>query len=104
MRRARGLDGGLEGKRVIVQGLGNVGHHAARCLVEEEGARLTGVIEHDGALLSDAGLAPEALAEHLARCGGLAGFPGARFVADGASVLEAECDILVPAAIEGQIT
>ena len=99
-----GLDGGLEGKRVIVQGLGNVGHHAARCLVEEEGVRLTGVIEHDGALLSDAGLAPEALAEHLARSGGLAGFPGARFVADGASVLEAECDILVPAAIEGQIT
>ena len=99
-----GLAGGLEGKRVIVQGFGNVGFHAARCLTEEEGVRLVGVIEHDGALLSDAGLAPGALAEHRARTGGLRGFPGAHFVADGASVLEADCDILVPAAIESQIT
>ena len=92
-----GLKGDLEGKRVIVQGLGNVGFHAARCLTEEEGVRLIGVIEHDGAVLSDTGLAPKALAEHLARTGGVGGFPGARFVADGASVLEAECDILIPA-------
>ena len=99
-----GLDGDLEGKRVIVQGLGNVGFHAARCLTEEAGVRLIGVIEHDGAVLSDAGLAPDALAEHRARIGGVKGFPGARFVADGASVLEAECDILIPAAIESQIT
>ncbi len=99
-----GLEGGLESKRVIVQGLGNVGFHAARYLTEEEGVRLVGVIERDGALLSDSGLAPGALAEHRARTGGLGGFPGARFVADGASVLEADCDILVPAAIESQIT
>ena len=99
-----GLTGGLEGKRVIVQGLGNVGFHAARSLTEEEGVRLVGVIEHDGALLSDTGLAPAALAEHRARTGGLRGFPGARFIADGASVLEADCDILIPAAIESQIT
>ena len=99
-----GLDGGLDGKRVIVQGLGNVGYHAARYLTEEEGVRLTGVIEHDGAVLSDAGLAPEQIAQHLSRTGGLKGFPGARFVADGGSVLEADCDILIPAAIESQIT
>ena len=99
-----GLDGGLAGKRVIVQGLGNVGYHAAKYLVEEEGVRLTGVIERDGAVLSDTGLAPEQLAEHLSQTGGLEGFPGARFVADGASVLEVDCDILIPAAIESQIT
>ena len=81
-----------------------MGYHAAKCLIEEAGVRLTGVIEHDGAVLSDTGLAPEALAEHRARTGGVEGFSGARFVADGASVLEAECDILIPAAIESQIT
>ena len=99
-----GLKGGLEGKRIIVQGLGNVGFHAARFLTEEEGVRLVGVIEHDGALLSDTGLDPRALAEHRTRTGGFEGFPGAQFVADGASVLEADCDMLIPAAIESQIT
>ena len=99
-----GLDGGLEGKRVIVQGLGNVGFHAAKYLVEEEGVRVVGVVEHDGAVVSEAGIAPAALAEHLASSGGVEGFPGARFVANGASVLEADCDILVPAAMESQIT
>ena len=99
-----GLDGDLAGKRVIIQGLGNVGFNAARYLTEEEGVRLIGVIEHDGAVLSDAGLLPDDLAEYRARTGGLKGFPGAHFVADGASVLEADCDILVPAAIESQIT
>ena len=99
-----GLDGGLEGKRVIVQGLGNVGFHAAKFLIEEEGVRLVGVVEHDGAVVSDSGIAPDALAEHLASTGGVAGFPGVRFVANGASVLEADCDVLVPAAMESQIT
>ena len=99
-----GLDGGLEGKRMIVQGFGNVGFNAAKFFVEEEGVRLVGVIEYDGALLSDDGLDPEALAEHRARTGDFRDFPGARFVEDGASVLEADCDILVPAALESQIT
>ena len=62
-----GLEGSLEGKRVNIQGLGNVGFHAAKCFTEEEGVRLVGVFGHDGALLSDAGLAPVALAEHRAR-------------------------------------
>ena len=99
-----GLDGGLEGKRVIVQGLGNVGFHAAKYLVEEEGVRVVGVVERDGAVVSESGIAPAALAEHLASSGGVEGFPGARFVANGASVLEADCDVLVPAAMESQIT
>ena len=99
-----GLDGGLEGKRMIVQGFGNVGFNAAKFFVEEDGVRLVGVIEYDGALLSDDGIDPEALAEHRARTGGMKGFPGAQFVEDGASALEADCDILVPAALEGQIT
>ncbi len=99
-----GLDGGLEGKRVIVQGFGDVGFNAARYLVEDEGVRLAGVVERDGAIVSDAGLDPNAVAEHLRRTGGVKGFPGSRFVADGRSVLSADCDILLPAAVENQVT
>ena len=99
-----GLDGGLEGKAVIVQGFGNVGFNTARYLVEEEGVRLVGVIERDGAILSDAGLAPDDVAEHRRETRGVKDFPGARFFADGRSVLTADCDILVPAAAENQVT
>ncbi|MCB6178908.1 Glu/Leu/Phe/Val dehydrogenase [Rhodobacter sp. Har01] len=97
------LSGGLDGKRVIVQGLGNVGYHAAKFLSEEDGALITGIIERDGALVSDAGLEVEAVKHHLAATGGLHGFPGATWLPDGAKVLEAPCDILIPAALEGVI-
>ncbi|MEH7829807.1 Glu/Leu/Phe/Val family dehydrogenase [Gemmobacter denitrificans] len=100
--RAR-LSGGLEGKRIIVQGLGNVGYHAARFLSEEDGAKVIAIIERDGALVSAAGLEVEAVKQHLAATGGLQGFAGATFVEQGASVLEEDCDILIPAAMEGVI-
>ncbi|MFN7001729.1 MAG: Glu/Leu/Phe/Val family dehydrogenase, partial [Elioraea tepidiphila] len=104
MARA-GLTGGLEGKRVIVQGLGNVGYHAAKFLSEEDGARVIAVIERDGALLDDKGLNIEDIRQWMNRHGGLlAGYPGATHVADGAAVLEEPCDILIPAALEQQIT
>ena len=99
-----GLSGQLEGKRVIVQGLGNVGYHAAKFLSEEDGCKVVAVIERDGALLDPKGLDIEAVRQHMNRNGGLlAGFPGAKHVADGAAVLEEACDILVPAAMEGVI-
>jgi len=94
----------LEGKRVVVQGLGNVGYHAAKFLSEEDGALIIGIIEHDGAIVSDEGLPVEEVAQHLRQTRGVKGFPGARYVAEGLSVLESECDILIPAAMEGQIT
>ncbi|GGL72875.1 Glu/Leu/Phe/Val family dehydrogenase [Wenxinia marina] len=97
------LSGSLEGKRVIVQGLGNVGYHAAKFLSEEDGCRITGVIERDGALLSGDGIDIEALKQWIGKHGTIKGFPSARMVEDGASVLEAECDILIPAALEGVI-
>ena len=99
-----GLGGGLEGKRVVLQGFGNVGFNTAQYLVDNEGVVLVGVIERDGAVICDAGLSPHALAEHRAETGGVAGFPGARFVADGAGALTYDCDILIPAAMENQIT
>ncbi|MEX1279841.1 MAG: Glu/Leu/Phe/Val dehydrogenase [Acidimicrobiia bacterium] len=102
--RFGGLTPGLDGKTIVVQGLGNVGYHATKFLTREDGARVVAVIERDGAIVSDHGLDVEAVAEHLATTGGVSGFPGATQVGDGASVLELDCDILLPAALEGQIT
>ncbi len=97
------LSGGLDGKRVIVQGLGNVGYHAAKFLSEEDGCKIIGVIERDGAVVDPKGLPIEFLKTHIAATGGVKGFPQGSFIEDGASVLEAECDILVPAAMESVI-
>jgi len=98
-----GLSGTLDGKRVIFQGLGNVGYHAAKFISEEDGSIITGIIERDGALVSETGLEVEAVRQWIAQHGGVAGFPGAEYVADGAKVLENACDILIPAALEGVI-
>ena len=98
-----GLSGTLDGKRVIVQGLGNVGYHAAKFLQEEDGAIITGIIERDGALFNPAGLNVEAVRAWLMRHGGVAGFPDAANTAEGGAVMEEECDILIPAALEGVI-
>ncbi len=100
--RAR-LSGGLEGKRVIVQGLGNVGYHAAKFLAAEDGAVIVGIAERDGGLWSDQGLDVEAIHHWLRAHGGVAGCPVGTFVADGSSLLEEACDILIPAALEGVI-
>ena len=100
---AAGLSGNLDSKAIVVQGLGNVGYHAAKFLTEEDGARITGVIERDGAVQNPDGLDIEALKAWVAEHGGVKGFEGGSYTSDGASVLEAECDILIPAALEGVI-
>ena len=97
------LSGTLDGKRVVVQGLGNVGYHAAKFLEQEDGARIIGIIERDGALVSENGLDVEAIHTWISKNGGVSGFPDANFVANGAIVLEQDCDILIPAALEGVI-
>ena len=97
------MTGTLDGKRVVVQGLGNVGYHAAKFLEEEDGAKITGIIERDGAIIDEAGLPVERVKQYLIENGGVRGFPGAQYVADGASVMEHDCDILIPAAFEGII-
>lgn len=98
-----GISGTLEGKRVIVQGLGNVGYHAAKFLSEEDGAIVTGIIEHDGALFNPDGLDVETVRAWIMSHGGVTGFPDSAHAAQGAAVLEEECDILIPAALEGVI-
>ncbi|MCU7810013.1 MAG: Glu/Leu/Phe/Val dehydrogenase [Candidatus Thiodiazotropha sp. (ex Notomyrtea botanica)] len=101
---ASGLDGDLEGKNIIVQGLGNVGYHAAKFLTEEDGAKIIAIVEHDGAVYNPAGVHVEEAYYHRCSHGGLKGFAGGKFVEDSPSALELECDILIPAAIEGVIT
>jgi glutamate dehydrogenase (NAD(P)+) len=98
-----GLEGDLDGKRIVVQGLGNVGFHASKFLTEEDGALVTAIIERGGAIINDAGLDIEAVHAHRMETGSVKDFPGAEFVEDGPSVLEKECDILLPAALESQI-
>ncbi len=101
---ATGLDGGLEGKRIVIQGLGNVGYHAAKFLSEEDGAKIIAIIVRDGAIFNPDGIHVEEAYFHRTTHGGLKGFAGGEFIEDGPSALELECDILIPAAIEGAIT
>jgi len=98
------LSPGLEGQRIVIQGLGNVGYHAAKFLSEDDGAKIIAVIERDGALINDDGIDIENLHQHIIEHRTIKNFPGARFEQDGKKVLELECDILIPAALEAQIT
>lgn len=97
------MEGGLDRKRVIVQGLGNVGYHAAKFLVEEDGCIVTAVVERDGAVFDNDGLDIPRLKDWIDTHGGVSGYPEARFHEEGAALLEEECDILIPAALEAVI-
>ena len=99
-----GLKGSLAGKRVIVQGLGNVGFHAAKLLQEEDECLITALIEKDGALIKPEGLNIQDIRNYIIEHKTIIGYPHATHVADAKSVLEMDCDILIPAAMEGQIT
>jgi glutamate dehydrogenase (NAD(P)+) len=97
------LSGTLDGKTVIVQGLGNVGYHAAEFLSTEDGSLITGIIERDGGLWNPKGMNVQAVFDWMRANGGVAGCPEGKHVADGAKLLEEDCDILIPAAMEGVI-
>ncbi len=101
--KAAGLSGTLDGKKVIVQGLGNVGYHAAKFLSEEDGCLITAIIERDGALIDESGLNVEEIRNWIAKHGGVDGYPAGRYIRDGSKALENDCDILIPAAMEGVI-
>ena len=98
-----GLSDGLATQRAVVQGLGNVGYHAAKYLSEEDGTRIVAIIEHDGVVVNEAGLNVHDVKQYLAETGGLKGFPGGNYSTQGEQALEMECDILIPAALESQI-
>ena len=96
--------GCLENKRVVIQGLGNVGYHAAKFLQLEDGVKIVAIIERDGAIVdTENGLPVNEVKKFIAATGGVKDFPGVKFIEDGKSVLELECDILIPAALSAQI-
>ena len=99
-----GLTAGISGKRVIVQGLGNVGYHTAKYL-SEFGALIVGLCEYEGAIYNSKGLDFEAVFQHRKATGSILGYAGAEAeFKNPAEGLEQPCDILVPAALENQIT
>ncbi len=99
-----GLTPGLSGKRVIVQGLGNVGYHSAKFLAEF-GATIVGLCEYEGAIYNESGLDVEAVFQHRKATGSILGYSGAKQeFKNSMEGLEQPCDILVPAALENQIT
>ena len=96
-----GLSAGLTGKRAVVQGLGNVGFHAAKFL-QEGGAVIVGLSEMEGAIANPKGLDVEAVMKHRAATGKITGFPGATDIPS-EDALFLDCEILVPAALENVI-
>jgi glutamate dehydrogenase (NAD(P)+) len=98
-----GLPRGLDGKRIIVQGLGNVGYHAAK-FCREAGALITVIAEREGAISNPKGLDEEAVFQHRKATGSILGFPGATDITDTRAALEMECDVLLPAALESVFT
>lgn len=99
-----GMSGNLENKNIIIQGLGNVGYHATKFLSEEDNARIICVIERDGFVFNDKGINIQNLHEYIIENKTIKGYPDATFDPDGKKALELECDILIPAALEAQIT
>ena len=98
-----GLDGELAGKRIIVQGFGNVGYHAAKFLQEEDDAKIISIIEYNGGLTNEKGIDVQAAKDWFVEKGSFEHYEGGIFVKDTSEMIEGECDILIPAALEGVI-
>jgi len=101
--KVTGLSSDLKGKKVIVQGLGNVGYHAAN-FCYKNGMKIVGLIEYNGGIYNEDGIVPDEALKHFQQHKSLAGFSGARFFGNGKEILELPADVLIPAALEGQIT
>jgi glutamate dehydrogenase (NAD(P)+) len=97
-----GLTIGVEGKRVIVQGLGNVGYHSAK-FFQDAGATIIGLAEYEGAITNADGLDVDEVFNHRKKTGSILNFAGATNLAINTDALELECDILIPAALENVI-
>ena len=98
-----GLMDGLLDKRVVFQGLGNVGYHSAKVLSEQDKVKVIAIIERDGVVINEKGLNVHDVRQYFVETGGLKGFPAGDYDENGTEALEMQCDILVPAALESQI-
>jgi len=97
-----GLTTGIEGKTVVVQGLGNVGYYAAK-FMHEAGAKVIAIAEYDATIYNPKGIDPDKLLKYKQETGGTANFPGCKTITPNTAALEIACDILIPAALENQI-
>lgn len=97
-----GMQAGIDGKTVVVQGLGNVGYHAAK-FFRQGGAKVIALAEFEGAIMNRNGLNEEEVFQHRKKTGSILNFPGATNITSSAQALELDCDILIPAALENVI-
>jgi len=97
-----GLHTGVEGKKIIVQGLGNVGYHSAK-FFQEAGAKVIALAEYEGAIYNEKGFKIDDVMKHRKTTGSILNFPGAKNLDKTGDALEMECDILIPAALENVI-
>ena len=100
-KKIANIRGSIEGKTIIVQGLGNVGYHAAKFLSQEDGAVIIAVIERDGGVFNKKGIDVDKLKKYILKTGGVKGYKG--YTKNGSELLKHECDLLIPAALEGVI-
>ena len=100
--KKQGLTVGIENKKVVVQGLGNVGYHSAK-FFRENGAVVVSIAEFEGAIFNEAGLNEEDVFQHRNKTGSILNFPGATNLKNSGDALELDCDILIPAALENVI-
>ena len=98
----QGLTVGIEGKTVVVQGMGNVGFYCAK-FFREHGAKVIAIAEYEGAIMKADGLNEEEVFAHRKATGSILNFPGATNLTINTDALELECDILIPAALENVI-
>src|SRR5689334_14733442 len=102
--RQLGLSTGLDGKTAVFQGFGNVGYYAAKFLSEEDGCKVVAIGEWDCVVANPNGLAIEKLNEWRKEHGSIKGFPGGQTNLSPDAIWDTTCDILIPAALENQIT
>ena len=102
MMKKVGLGMGVEGKRVVVQGLGNVGYHTAK-FFQDAGAKVIGLAEYEGAIYNEDGLDVDDVFQNRRKTGTILNFPGAKNFAKNTDALEMDCEILIPAALENVI-
>jgi glutamate dehydrogenase (NAD(P)+) len=99
-----GLTTGIAGKTMAIQGLGNVGSNTGLISQNEGDVKIIGVAEREGSIYDPNGIDINKLLAFRQETGSIIGFPGSKHIGDPSAVLEVECDILVPAALENQIT
>ncbi|MBF9254694.1 Glu/Leu/Phe/Val dehydrogenase [Pontibacter sp. 172403-2] len=101
--KGKNLDGHtMQGKRIVVQGLGNVGYHAAY-FCQQDGAIIVGIAEREGGIFNENGIDVQQAFKHRSENGSILNFPNAKNYENSMELLEVECDILIPAALENQI-